>query len=110
MIDFNKNPFNVNAPFEKLSTTVDNKTILIPSSHPTPVLVVYLDVREIPNDVFNETINETYESLSFLKNHGWLHIVCPVHESTRIECLSTDKADFIEFEKLKTEILAKWTN
>jgi hypothetical protein len=105
MIDLNKNP---NAPFEKF----DNKTpqLNLQSNHPTPVLIVYLDVREIPNDIFNETINETYESLSFLKNHGWLHIVCPVRETTRIECLSTDKADYIEFEKFKTKILAKCTN
>ncbi len=104
MIDF------INAPFLKLSTTVDNKTPILPpiQHNPTPILVLYLEINNI--DDIKETMENTAKEMDYFKTLGWEYLIIPSKLPTKLECISVNNIDLIEFEKLKTEILAKWTN
>jgi hypothetical protein len=107
MIDLNKNP---NAPFEKFSTTVDNKTPILPpiQSNPIPILVFYVDISNIEYDEIIDLLDNTSETLNYYKQFGWESLIIPSKLPTKLECISVNNMDLIEFEKFKTEILAKY--
>lgn len=70
---------------------------------PTPILVLYIDIREITKEELPDALLYLSNSMDKYRTDGWSHIIIPVKSETRLEVAaiegSYDKTDFETFKK-----------
>lgn len=59
----------------------------------------YLLNQNIPTDIIEKILLETYDSIYILENSGWIHGESPYTEQTDILCASIDKYKLINYVK-----------
>ena len=77
--------------------------------YPTPILVMYLDIRDIDSDDVDDHIKMTCEVLDSYKSHGWENLVIPYKGDNKLEiaAVNIDLVRPDEFETFKKEILRR---
>lgn len=97
MIELNlKHEVHSNQSIERFE---NNKT-------PTPILVLYFDIRQVNPTEINEAISKIQQILARYQEHGWLHLIIPVERETKLEIAAIEGSiSHNDFETFKQQIL-----